>query len=462
MESLISGVFRKYLVDAVGEDNTSSYFDALKQDAVCSVRFNPFKQNAAGYDSHGFLPLKECVPWSLNGRYLEQRVLFPADPLWHSGVYYVQDSSSMIVGEVFEYLLRKVLMYKSSVRVLDLCAAPGGKTTDLSARLRLCAGDDFLLVANEAVKQRASVLAENVARWGDPNVIVTNLDPVTVGKITSFFDIVLADVPCSGEGMFRKDEGAVRMWSEDNVKFCSARQKRIISDVLPSLKPGGYLLYSTCTFNRIENDDNLFFFEKELNCDCIDIPVRHEGIVRTEKGICLVPGLVPGEGQYCGVVQKKQEDTGENYRHDRQKMVEKPDVKIKKMINELLDGDFLPKSSGDKVFAYPASSADEMAFFERFRPLSSGLAVGRIKGNDFVPDADLALSIKLKKNHFVTKELDYSRAISFLKRENIILEDTEKGIVLLCHENIPLGFVKNIGNRTNNLLPLSRRLRMNI
>ena len=146
----------------------------------------------------------------------------------------------MFVGHVFRRLLETILE-KGYVRVLDLCAAPGGKTTDLAASLREAFGDRFILVSNEVMKQRAGVLADNVALWGDPNVIVTSDDPHAFAALPEFFDMVVADVPCSGEGLFRKDEEAQRQWSEDNVALCEARQRRIIADMWPCLKKGGVL-----------------------------------------------------------------------------------------------------------------------------------------------------------------------------------------------------------------------------
>ena len=249
--------FRKYLEEAIGSENALVAFSAFEKPSSVSVRLNPFKK---GYDLEG-----RKVPWSPYGILLDERPSFTLDPFFHAGAYYVQDSSSMFVGHVFRQLLKNVRIPEGRpLRVLDLCAAPGGKTTDLAASLREQLGDGFLLVANEVMKARVGILADNVALWGDPNVVVTSDDPSAFTSLTGYFDIILADVPCSGEGMFRKDEQAQNQWSEDNVALCEARQRRIIADVWPSLAPGGVFIYSTCTFNKYENDGNVRWVASEL------------------------------------------------------------------------------------------------------------------------------------------------------------------------------------------------------
>ena len=192
------------------------------------------------------------------------------DPLFHAGCYYVQDSSAMVVGHMVREFLDRFDGLGRPVRVLDLCAAPGGKTTDLAASLRERFGDGFLLVANEVMRNRASILCDNVAVWGDPNVVVTSCDPKAFERLEGFFDIVVTDVPCSGEGMFRKDPKAVEDWSPDAVSLCSARQKRILADVWPSLRQGGLLVYSTCTFEEAENDANVGWAASELGAEVLE------------------------------------------------------------------------------------------------------------------------------------------------------------------------------------------------
>ena len=220
----------------------------------------------------------------------------------------MQYSCSWFVGLVFRGFFPAVDWPSARpLRVLDLCAGPGAKTPELAASWGKAAGDGFLLVANEVMKSRAGVLAGNVALWGDPHVAVTSDDPKAFAALPGFFDVIVADVPCSGEGMFRKDAQAVEQWSEDNVALCQARQRRIIADVWPALAPGGMLIYSTCTFNRLENDSNVKWVEAELGAECVFgdyVTDDFKGLIRTECGCSLVPGFVDGSGQYCSVLNK--------------------------------------------------------------------------------------------------------------------------------------------------------------
>lgn len=264
-------------------------------EASTSIRLNPFK----GCDGPEGTP----VLWSPYGRMLAERPNFTLDPLFHAGCYYVQDSSAMFVGHLF----RKYLPAGSGLRVLDLCAAPGGKTTDLAASLREALGDKFELTANEVMKARVSVLADNVGVWGDPNVTVTSADPAVIGRLMKgYYDVIVADVPCSGEGMFRKDPRAVAEWTPELPGICAARQRRILADVWPALKEGGLLIYSTCTYEDCENDSNLEWAARELGGDII--PPEDEfpqyGVRLTRCGSLLKAGEVPGEGQWAGALRK--------------------------------------------------------------------------------------------------------------------------------------------------------------
>ena len=273
---MIKESFRKYLEEAIGSDDALVAFSAFDSPASVAVRRNPFKD--------GICPEGRQVPWCSHGRILPERPQFTLDPHFHAGAYYVQDSSSMFVGHAFRHILKDLRVPSGRpFRVLDLCAAPGGKTTDLAASLREAFGDAFILVANEVMKARAGVLADNVALWGDPNVVVTSDDPSAFAGLPGFFDVIVADVPCSGEGMFRKDEEAQKQWSEDNVALCEARQRRIIADVWPSLARDGVLIYSTCTFNRYENDGNVRWTADELGAVAVEVfcgggVEAHEGV----------------------------------------------------------------------------------------------------------------------------------------------------------------------------------------
>lgn len=374
-----------------------------------SVRLNPFKKPQSA------LPILKGatqVPWCEDGYILVERPVFTLHPLFHAGAYYVQDSSAMYVGHIFSKMLDR--FQGKGLRVLDLCAAPGGKTTHASAELRKRYGDDFLLVSNEVMRQRAGILSDNVAIWGDPNVVVTSVDPKAFASAEGYFDIVIADVPCSGEGMFRKDPKAVEEWSEQVVELCASRQKRILADMWPCLREGGVLVYSTCTFEASENDENLRWAAEELGGEIIPLGDAPQGVRVTDCGHMLVPGEVPGEGQWVGALVKT------------------------------------------------APSGSRSLDLRSLRPLRMGVKKGEMKGHDLVPDADWALSMKFDRNEYPCVEVDKPTALAFLHKDTIVLPDAPKGYLALTYRGLPIGFVKNLGTRCNNLHPQGRRIRMDI
>ncbi len=455
-----SPAFRKYLAQVVGEGNLSAVLDALSGEPSVSVRINPAK---AGSPSEIFGNLVSGpVEWNRHAAFLSERPAFTLDPLIHAGAYYVQDSSAMFPGKAFRDVLDKVLESGIiSPKVLDLCAAPGGKTTDISASLRESCKGGYLLISNEIMKQRAAVLADNAAVWGDPSVVVTSVDPKAFGTLPGFFDIIVADVPCSGEGMFRKDDEAVSQWSEENVALCQARQRRIVADVWPSLAEGGFLVYSTCTFNNLENDDNVKWICSEFGAEIIGIDGC--GLLRTECGVSLVPGFVRGEGQYCAVLRKTSPSAGtaacSGRQQDRWQKLPEAHASI---IRPLLDEEMAMIVKDGRIVAVPEYVRCLLSMLEPLRPLARGLAVGMFKGKDFIPDADLALSLSLRRGAFNEFEVNRETALSFLHRDPVRLPDAERGMLLLVYRGLPIGFVKNLGNRCNSLHPLHRRIRMDI
>ena len=454
---MINESFRKYLEEAIGSDNALVAFSAFESPASTAVRSNPFKK--------GIFPDGRPVAWNPYGRILPERPLFTLDPHFHAGGYYVQDSSSMFVGYAFRRLLEGISRPEGRpVRVLDLCAAPGGKTTDMAASLRDAFGDGFVLVANEVMKARAGILADNVALWGDPNVVVTSDDPKAFAALPGYFDIIVADVPCSGEGMFRKDVEAQKQWSVDNVALCEARQRRIVADVWPALKQEGVFIYSTCTFNRYENDGNVGWIAEELGAEPLfgdDALNAGDKVIKTRYGYSLVPGHVEGEGQYCSALRKTSD-------------VEIRDMKLRggspakaAAVPEgapgLLKVDSVFRQRGETLIAVPKSIMSELASLEQaLHIIAAGCAVGMLKGKTLVPDADLALSLVFERGAFPEADVDRETALAYLHRDAITLPDLPKGYVTIVYEGLPLGFVKNLGNRCNNLYPQSRRIRMNV
>lgn len=409
---MIPDGFIEALEKNVGAEAARGFVDALSRDPGVAVRTNPFKCPDRPLD---ILQGASRVPWNSFGWFLGSRPSFTLDPFFHAGAYYVQDSSAMFVGEVFRQVLSRVAAGPGA-RVLDLCAAPGGKTTDLSVSLRQRFGDDFLLVSNEVMRKRASVLADNVAEWGDPAVVVTSVDPSRFSPFEGFFDVIVADVPCSGEGMFRKDERACTEWSPDTVKLCAMRQRRIIADVWPALRKGGILIYSTCTFEEEENDLNFEWMLSGLGADALDLSLP-DGVLATRYGALLIPGRVRGEGQWVAAAVK---------------------------------------TSGT------STSRAGVRDLASLRPLRFNEAEGEWKGRDFVPNPDWALSLKYEKGRYPEVELDLAEALSFLHKDALSLPDAPQGYLVVKYGGLPLGFVKNLGKRANNLHPASRRILMDI
>ena len=422
-----------------------------------SIRVNPLKQCDLSH-----LPVDCAVPWSPHGLYFRERPSFTLDPLFHAGAYYVQDASAMFVGWVFRQVLSLLsgqlsldedgaLPRLGGLKVLDLCAAPGGKTTDIAASLREALGPDFLLVSNEVIRSRAAVLADNVAIWGDPNVVVCSSDPAEFGKLRGMFDIIVADVPCSGEGMFRKSENAVRMWSEDNVALCASRQRRIVADVWDALAPGGVLVYSTCTFNDAENDDNVGWIADELGGEVLTFDMPFEGPQATRHGFLLHPDRVRGEGQYCAAIRKGGSCAA--IRKDGNRGTGDEDSR---------NGVSMFDRNGE-IYALPDYVASAMpSIGKKINVLSAGVHAFTVKGKDRIPCADLCLSALLDPDDFPTVELTRQEALQFLHKDSLNLHDAPAGYVVVTYGSLPLGFVKNLGNRANNLHPASRRILMNI
>lgn len=457
-------IFRSYLQEAIGEEKASVAFSAFDEPASISVRKNPFKHSALN------LPFSEQVPWCDDGFFLDNRPVFTLDPHFHAGAYYVQDSSSMFVGYVARIVAER-FKERKILRVLDLCAAPGGKTTDIAASLRAVRGNDFILISNEVMKQRASVLASNAALWGDPCVVVTSDDPVRFSALEGYFDIILADVPCSGEGMFRKDKEAEEQWSPENVTLCQGRQRRIVADVWPALADGGVLIYSTCTFNRYENDLNVQWIARELGAEVIGIGNDRSmsvfnGVAETEFGFSLVPGLVKGEGQYCSALCKRGgAEGGFTAQRLRQEccVSGRQSHKVSFAASELFEGDLRIASKGEMLKVVPEPIYGDISMLGSFlHVILSGCAVGVLKNGTLVPDPDMAFSVLFRKEAFPCVELDIDSALSYLKGIPPVLPSVEKGFVTICYGSLPLGFVKNLGNRSNNLYPKGRRIRMEI
>lgn len=431
--------FLQLLCASLGEDAARTFLSAVDGDPSVSVRRNPLKLSKSSFAENFTGNCNGVVPWNDRGLYLASRPQFTLDPLLHAGAYYVQDGASMFVSKVYASLgIEKG-------RVLDLCAAPGGKSTDLLSVL----SSDSLLVANEVISSRATILAENVVKWGSPNVAVTCDDPSHFKDLRGWFDVVLADVPCSGEGMFRKDADARREWSLENVEVCASRQRRIISDVWPAIKEGGYLIYSTCTFNNLENDGNVRWICEELGAEVLPLPEAPLSLSTASGGRQFVPGITGGEGFFCALLRKSAPERGERVAVKRLPKREK--------CSFVEEGNFVYRKN-DLLKACPEPLlADILAVEERLHCIRSGVAVAVEKGRDLVPEHALALSSVMAGDAFRREELTLEQALSYLRRDPVHIAG-ERGYVLMTFAGVPIGFSKNIGSRSNNLYPASWRI----
>ncbi|MDZ7635525.1 MAG: rRNA cytosine-C5-methyltransferase [Bacteroidales bacterium] len=442
--------------------------EALGRQAEVSVRVNPHKwpHPVTGY---------EKVGWEPHGYHLPAKTLFTPDPLFHAGVYYPQESSGMFTGELF----RQVTAGKNDLRVLDLCGAPGGKATHLSALLAghglipggsmaashpLPAGDS-LLVANEVIRPRAAVLAENITKWGMGNTIVTQNDPSRFASLPGFFDVIVADAPCSGEGMFRSAV-AVQQWSVQNTRLCSERQRRIVMEVWPALKPGGILIYSTCTFNPAENEENLSWIRETTGAEPLTADlsgtdgitvISHNGI----EGYGFYPGKVRGEGFFIAALRKPAGSGSGSAVRDRRRGVMRQSDPALTRAEPLADFDRSRLiMTGNRIIALAAEPHVLSQLSERLTIVKSGTMIGELKNDDLVPAHDLAMSIRQKRGAWPEYSLSYDEAVSFLRLEQIAAARMPAGRVLVNYRGVPLGFVKNLGKRVNNGYPQSWRIRM--
>jgi len=434
----------------------NAFEDALQQAPPISVRLNPAKLTA--------VPALPRVPWAEAGYYLPERPAFTLDPLLHAGSYYVQEASSMFL----EQALRQVIDLKQPLRVLDLCGAPGGKSTHLASLISA----ESLLVSNEVIRSRASILAENVAKWGSGNVLVTSNDPRDFGRLSHFFDVIVVDAPCSGEGMFRKDPHAVEEWSEENVKLCAQRQQRILMDVWEALKPGGILIYSTCTWNEQENEENIAWLAAQEVAESLHLSLQpHWGVLPSQQqgvaGYRFYPHRVAGEGFFMAVIRKAGEATEISHGKSKKKKYKLTLAGKKELAlvqHWLKDPErYAWLQHSEVISALPASlfeAADEI--YQHLYVLYAGTEVAEVKGKKLKPLQSLALSQHMNRAAFETVELELEQALRYLRKEDISLGGNGHDWVLLQYRNLPLGWAKQIGSRMNNYYPKEWRIRMDL
>lgn len=447
--------FTTYTKEMMGNELYTKFLAGMEQEPPTSIRLNPFKcpSNAHLAEDGGC----QAVPWCpATGKYLNQRRNFTFDPLLHAGLYYVQEASSMLVDKVIRQYIHQ------PARMLDLCAAPGGKSTALRAALPL----GSLLFSNEPMRTRSQILAENLQKFGHPDIIVTNSYPRDYKKSKLQFDVILTDVPCSGEGMFRKDEGAIKEWSTQNVTNCWQLQREIVSDIWNCLKPGGILIYSTCTFNAHEDEENVDWIKDNLGAELLPLDIEPSwnitgSLTNDDPMYHFIPGVSKGEGLFLAVLRKDgipengDAKKGKDKRSKKEKNTKAknaPAIPTDWLVN---DREWSFQNTENNIFAIEnqwKSVLDEAQ--KTLKVIHAGIKIAYVKGKDVIPDQSLALSTDLNKEKFPRVELSYEDAIQYLRKEAIALPtDTPKGYVLVTYRNVPLGWMKNIGNRANNLYP---------
>lgn len=441
--------FLEFLLQATGEDLFSLVKEAIESSSpVTSIRLNPFKPLPPEIQSfaNNAIEMNDRVPWCSDGYYLPERPFFTHDPSLHAGAYYVQEASSMFL-EILRPLLNSFT--EKPIRILDLCAAPGGKSTHLISM----APPESHIVVNEVVKNRLPALKENIIKWGVHSVNITSREASAFASRSlesQQFDFILVDAPCSGEGMFRKDPVAIKEWSEESVMMCAKRQRSILADIWPALAPGGYLAYSTCTFNIYENDLNLKWLREELGALPADLatipadlathpgsPVANPGIIAgKEGGFRFFPGLVRGEGFFFALFRKpSDEPSGQSSGQPFEKLSKKP-------FSQTSHHSF-GQTSGKQSYKQSAKQPN------------SHLQKKSDANPQIVPEDAFSILPDLR---FPTVELSKEDALSFLARRTIVIKDAPLGYLLVTYGGLPLGYVKNIGTRANNLYPMNWRI----
>lgn len=455
--------FTSRMKDMLGESEYDQFDKAITSTSPTSIRVNPLKPSMD-------IPYGQIVPWCKTGRYLEQRPSFTFDPLFHAGSYYVQEASSMFVNHIISTLISE------PSTVLDLCAAPGGKSTLAISALP----QGSVLIANEIVRQRANILAENITKWGNPNTIVTNNCASDFQPLGPIFDLIICDAPCSGEGMFRKDPQSIDEWSTANVAMCQERQREILSDIWQCLKPGGLLIYSTCTYNTLENEENAVWAAEQLGAELISIDIPSEWNVSGNKlsnsnfsTFRFFPHKTQGEGFFACIMRKNSDAeisptrTSKNKEHkkgaDNRKGKELPMPKdIKQWLSHPEQYTFKSTTTSHTAFPTQHIHLLEQAL-AHLKVIHYGITIANIKGKAIIPAHSLAMSASLNAEMFPSTELTEQQAIAYLRTEPITLSpSTPTGYVLLKYKGLPLGFAKNIGNRANNLYPSEWRIRKSI
>ncbi len=431
-------------------DQFEAFKTAMATPAPVSVRLNPGKPTGLFQD-------EEIVPWCDQGRYLPTRPSFTLDPLFHAGAYYVQEASSMFLS----HALRELVDLNQDLRVLDLSAAPGGKATLLQSLI----SRDSLLVANEIISGRNKILGQTLNRWGSDNHIVTQSDPRYFHKLPAYFDVILVDAPCSGEGLMRKDPSAMNEWSEQHVELCAARQKRILADIVPALAPGGLLIYSTCTFAEAENEQNMSWLQTQTDLKAIEIEIPPTWGIQPANGDLpgyrFYPHHVRGEGFFLAAFRKSGAPGSKQSRlrfNSPRLRVESSTAEDQHWLKAPERYSFLTREQ--HRIALPTVFLDDYQLLSKhLRVTHSGLNMGKVYHGKLKPAPELALSQSLHQD-LPTIELELDQALDYLAQINLSnFERPKSGRYLVCYTGFGLGWMNVLANgQIRNNYPVAWRI----
>lgn len=396
----------------------------------------------------------EPIPWTSKGFYLSNRPSFTFDPLFHAGTYYVQEASSMFL----EQAIKQAIDFTKPLKVLDLCAAPGGKSTHLQSLI----SKDSLLVSNEVIRQRVNILKDNIIKWGCSNVVVTNNDPKDFANLKGFFDVVVVDAPCSGSGLFRRDEEAISEWSENNVMLCSQRQQRILADVLPALKEDGILVYATCSFSPLEDEQIMDWLCEQFSLQNIRLTLEQNWMITETQstgknyGYRFWPHQVKGEGFFISVFQNKNSTAQKIKTKFSTKTVTKQITPVVSSWARLEGLELV--NINNRIYAWPMALMNEIdSVVQNLRSIYSGTLLGEVMHHKLVPEHALAMS-NLVGSNIAKTNLTLDAAITFLRKENIQIETQKNGWQIAGFNNQNLGWMNVLPNRINNYYPRELRI----
>jgi 16S rRNA C967 or C1407 C5-methylase (RsmB/RsmF family)/NOL1/NOP2/fmu family ribosome biogenesis protein len=448
-------ILLKSLEDIQGFDRQTFEKVHSSGEQITSIRINPFKLSESWQVPSTGGNLGEAVPWSQYGYYLDQRPSFTFDPLFHAGCYYVQEASSMFL----EQALQQTVDLSQPLKVLDLCGAPGGKSTHIQSLI----SKESLLVTNEVIKNRVSVLVQNITKWGCDNVIVTHNDPIHFTRLEGYFDVIIIDAPCSGSGLFRKDAEAVSEWSLNNVALCSQRQQRILADALPSLKTNGILIYSTCSYSKEEDEEIGDWLVEEFKMENKKLKIDQTwGIVETFSskkcavGYRFFPDKLKGEGFFLSCFKKTNETNALKRRTKRIEQISKQEQGIiEKWISEKNFSFFYNHHS---IYALPENLIDDYSFLQQYLNVyHAGVSAGQVLRDKFIPGHGLALS-KMLSSKIPSIELTFEEAIKFLQKNELHLTLDKHGWQVVSYKHYTLGWINALSNRINNYYPKELRI----